>query len=61
MPLNLAAHLDDPDGFYEDLMAAHEGLSDEESEAFNARLILILSNHIGERSILREAIKAALQ
>lgn len=46
-----------PDNFYADLLAAHEGLSDEESEALNARLILVLANHIGEQTILREALE----
>lgn len=59
MTLTLAPNLPDPDGFYDELLAAHEGLSKEESDALNARLILILSNHIGEREILRAALKAA--
>jgi hypothetical protein len=46
-----------PDDFYAALLAAHEGLSDEESEAFNARLILVLANHIGEENVLREALQ----
>ena len=52
-------NLPDADGFYEDLLASHEGLSDAESEAFNARLILILANHIGDRDVLRDALQAA--
>jgi hypothetical protein len=48
-----------PDDFYADLIAAHDGLSDDESEAFNARLILVLANHIGDRAILSEALKVA--
>ncbi|QKV20303.1 DUF2783 domain-containing protein [Oricola thermophila] len=52
---NIAA----PDDFYADLLAAHEGLDKEESDAFNARLILILANHIGDRETLREALEAA--
>lgn len=57
--LNLAPNIPDPDGFYEDLIRAHEGLSTEASEAFNARLILILANHIGDRDILRAAFEVA--
>ncbi|WP_375230504.1 DUF2783 domain-containing protein [Roseobacter sp. S98] len=57
--LNLAPNIDDPDGFYQELLAAHEGLSKEDSDACNARLILILSNHIGDRDTLRQALKAA--
>ena len=48
-----------PDEFYAELIAAHAGLSDEESEAFNARLILILANHIGDRPVLTQALTAA--
>ena len=57
--LNLGPNIDDPDGFYQELLAAHEGLSKEESDAFNARLILILSNHVGDRDTLRQALVAA--
>ncbi|MEP2028747.1 MAG: DUF2783 domain-containing protein [Paracoccaceae bacterium] len=48
-----------PDDFYADLIATHEGLSDEESEALNSRLVLVLANHIGDQNILREALKAS--
>lgn len=59
MTLILTPNITDPDGFYDELLQAHEGLSDAESDGFNARLILTLANHIGDRSILRAAIKAA--
>lgn len=59
MPLTLDPNMADPDGFYNDLLAAHEGLSDAESEAFNARLILILANQIGDREVLKAALLAA--
>ena len=59
MNLNMTPNLADPDGFYDELLNAHEGLGQEESEAFNARLILILANHIGDRVTLSEALKAA--
>lgn len=59
MSLKLHPNLPDPDGFYADLLAAHEGLTREDSEAFNARLILILANHIGDRETLRLALNAA--
>lgn len=48
-----------PDDFYADLLAAHENLSDEQGEEFNARLILILANHVGDQNVLREALDAA--
>ena len=59
MTVILTPNIPDPDGFYDELLAAHEGLSKEESDALNARLILILANHIGDRSVLQEAIAAA--
>lgn len=52
-------NLDDPDGFYEELLSLHEGRSKAESDAVNARLVLILANHIGDRQVLREAFRAA--
>lgn len=48
-----------PDDFYAELLAAHDGLSKAESDAFNARLILLLANHIGDRTALTEALDAA--
>jgi hypothetical protein len=52
-------NIPEPDEFYAELLAAHEGLSKEGSDAFNARLILLLANHIGDRATLREALAAA--
>ena len=57
--LNLGPNIDDGDGFYDELLRAHDGLSNEQSEAFNARLVLILCNHIGDRQILSQALLAA--
>ena len=57
--LQLNANLPDGDDFYDELLRAHEGLDDEQSEAYNARLILILCNHIGNRKILTQALEAA--
>ena len=47
------------DDFYEALIEAHNGLTDEQSEALNARLVLLLANHIGDLRVLREALAAA--
>jgi hypothetical protein len=47
------------DEFYAALTAAHEGLSFEDSANFNARLILILANYIGDIEVLKKAIDAA--
>ncbi|MFZ5965367.1 DUF2783 domain-containing protein [Thalassococcus sp. BH17M4-6] len=52
-------NIPDPDGFYAELLGAHDGLSDDESAALNARLILILANHIGDRAVLTAALAAA--
>ena len=52
-------NLSSPDGFYARLLAAHEGLSKAESDAFNARLILILANHLGDDELMDEALQAA--
>jgi len=59
--LNTDPNISDPDGFYDELLAAHHGLSKAESDALNARLILILANHIGDRDVLRAALAAAAQ
>ena len=48
-------NLSDPDGFYAELLALHEGLDKDKSDAVNARLILLLANHIGDRDVLRQA------
>ena len=47
------------DDFYEALIRAHQGLSEAESHTLNARLVLILANHIGELTVLQEAIALA--
>jgi hypothetical protein len=47
------------DEFYESLVAAHKGLSERQSGVLNARLILLLANQIGDRTILAQALAAA--
>ena len=59
MTLNLEPNIPDPDDFYDELLAAHQGLDKVDSDAFNARLVLILANHIGDRQILKQALIAA--
>ena len=49
------------DDFYEALIQTHHGLSDEQSQLVNARLVLLLANHIGDLRVLREALAAARQ
>jgi len=53
------ANMADPDGFYEAWIAAHEGLSDEESSDLDARLVLLLANQIGDPEVLRACIAEA--
>jgi hypothetical protein len=59
MPLITSPNLSAPDDFYEVLITAHSELSIEESQAFNARLVLLLANHIGSIAVLQEALSAA--
>lgn len=70
MPLQLQPNIAEPgkryvrdftpgDDFYEMLLAAHRDLSDERSALLNAKLVLLLSNHIGDLAVLREAIDLA--
>ncbi len=47
------------DDFYQSLIDLHRGLSDEQSAQVNAKLILILSNHVGDLTVLREAMALA--
>jgi hypothetical protein len=47
------------DEFYEALIETHRGLSDAQSQLVNARLVLLLANHIGDLRVLREALAAA--
>ena len=52
-------HFQDGDGFYEQLLDAHEGLTREQSELLNARLIIVLANQVGDAKVLKECIEAA--
>ncbi len=59
-PGRTALHAYSPgDDFYELLIDTHRGLSDEASRLVNARLVLLLANHIGSLDVLREALAAA--
>ena len=52
-------NVQDADGFYEQLLDAHQGLSDEQSALLNARLILLLANQVGDAKVLKECVEAA--
>lgn len=49
----------DPDAAFRLLAQAHRDLDERESAAFNARLVLILANQIGDEVVLREAVALA--
>lgn len=49
------------DLFYAQLIESHEGLSTSQSQAMNAALVLMLSNHIGDQDVLQQALALAKQ
>jgi predicted LPLAT superfamily acyltransferase len=59
MDLITTPHLGAPDDFYEALIETHRDLSAPASHALNARLVLLLANHIGSIEVLRQALAAA--
>lgn len=59
--LILTTHFTDPDAFYAALADMHRAGDDELSQRMNARLILLLANHIGDQKVLMEAIRIAAQ
>lgn len=59
MPLITTPNLPDADAGYAALIAVHDGLSEAESHALNARLILILMNQIGDPVIIAAALRLA--
>lgn len=54
-----APNMVSPDDFYEALIDMHRDLDDAQSQAVNARLILLLANHIGDLQVLRDAMAYA--
>jgi anthranilate phosphoribosyltransferase len=59
MALNTQPNIASPDDFYQALIEAHAGMSEQESAALNARLILLLANQVGDLETLKEAIATA--
>lgn len=59
--LNTKPNIAGADDFYADLLALHEGKSEKESADINARLILLLANHIGDKQVLAQALEAAVK
>jgi hypothetical protein len=59
--LNTKPNIPAPDDFYQDLVDMHRNLSEQQSALVNAKLILLLANHVGDLAVLREAMRAARQ
>ncbi len=57
--LNTEPNLAAPDDFYEDLIGLHRDLTEAQSALVNAKLILLLANHVGDADVLRAAMAAA--
>jgi hypothetical protein len=59
--LNTELNLDSPDDFYEALVELHRDLLPEQSRLVNAKLILLLANHVGDPAVLKQAMTRARQ
>ncbi|WP_120634477.1 DUF2783 domain-containing protein [Ruegeria sp. EL01] len=57
--LILTPNIEKADDFYAELLAAHDHMAKVDSDALNARLVLVLANHIGDNAVLAQAIDAA--
>lgn len=57
--MNTQPNIPDPDGFYAAWVAAHEGLTPQQSADLNARLVLLLANQCGDQTTLLACIAAA--
>jgi hypothetical protein len=57
--LNTDPNMAQPDDFYEALIEMHQGLDEAQSQMVNARLILLLANHVGDLTVLKEAMRLA--
>jgi hypothetical protein len=57
--LDRSARFADPDAAYRAIVEAHRGLTENESADFNAALVLILANQLGDMAVLREALALA--
>ncbi len=59
MNLILSPNIADADDFYAELIGSQRDLGEEDALRMNARLVLLLANHIGDRNVLSEAIRLA--
>ncbi|MBK8739998.1 MAG: DUF2783 domain-containing protein [Betaproteobacteria bacterium] len=57
--LKLEPNIARPDDFYDALIALHRGLTPEQSAKVNAKLVLLLANHVGNMEVLKQALEAA--
>lgn len=57
--LNIEPNIADMDAFYEQLIETHNGLSEADSQMVNAKLVLLLANHIGDIDVLKDAFAKA--
>jgi len=57
--LNLEPNIDNPDDFYQHLIDMQRDLSEDEVQLMNAKLILVLANHIGDKAVLSQAMEVA--
>ena len=59
--LNLQPNMSRPDDFYEALITLHRDLTPEQSARVNAKLVLLLANHVGDMDVLQQALAAAAE
>ncbi|MEI8305247.1 MAG: DUF2783 domain-containing protein [Burkholderiales bacterium] len=59
MPLVLTPNIPDPDGFYQALIDSQRDLDPDQAALMNARLVLLLANHVGDREVLAQALALA--
>ena len=59
MLLITGPNLSAPDDFYEALIDAHRELALAQSHELNAKLVLLLANHVGVQGALLQALQAA--
>jgi len=52
-------NITDPDGFYQELIDSQRGMTEDEATLMNCKLVLVLSNHVGDRDVLRAALRRA--
>ncbi len=59
MDLNLNPNIEDPDGFYKELIDSQRRMNEAEAAMMNCKLVLLLANHVGDREVIRAALRKA--